>query len=678
MEKLKIALCDLRHRTRGLHSYTMPLSIGFLATYALKHMKDTFLDIRLYTYAEKIIQDISDWQPHIVGASTYVWNRNLTLDMLSIAKNSNNNTITVIGGPEIDMDTPKRRQFLMEMPQVDICCFGEGEETFFEILKWLKNGKSQNELQSVRGIYYLDSERAIVETPQRDGVRNLDEIPSPYTSGLFDQYFEDNLHPIMGTTRGCPFGCTFCRMSLKIYNAVRFHSLERVTADLDYCARKYQERHDIQLVIVDSNFGMYEQNIPFAKAIRKVQESLDWPRYINISTGKNKKERMVEVSNIFKWGIPIKMSAQSTNEKTLKVIKRENISLDIMRATFREAKNLDANPVGELIIPLPEETIVSFERGIKEMVEMNLNAIWIMTLAVLKGTPIADQEMADKYGYKIMHRVVSRQFGEYGGKRIIETEPVVVGTNTMSEEEYLYARELFFILHVSYNADFFNLIRRFLLENDIDIWQWIKGIYLSCKNGNGKPHDHFEQYSKETMDELYESPQHIYEFFADDTNYKRLLDGELGDNLINKYSTIAFADAFHEWLDVVSENALNLAKQKYRLDRDKCKYIDNAIENINNYIKICYDFAPYFNNFPKPDQKQSVSFDFDIQRWAEDATLSLPSCKKPTIYNVFFTKVKVDRIKQLIKSSHDISFTIQRVYRDKNYDELMPLIETIT
>ena len=42
-------------------------------------------------------------------------------------------------------------------------------------------------------------------------------------------------------------------------------------------------------------------------------------------------------------------------------------------------------------------------------------------------------------------------------------------------------------------------------------------------------------FSKESEAELYDSKEHINEFFSNDANYQKLLDGELGDNLTRKY-----------------------------------------------------------------------------------------------------------------------------------------------
>ena len=35
-------------------------------------------------------------------------------------------------------------------------------------------------------------------------------FPSPYTTGLLDEFFDEKLTPMVQTSRGCPYSCTFC------------------------------------------------------------------------------------------------------------------------------------------------------------------------------------------------------------------------------------------------------------------------------------------------------------------------------------------------------------------------------------------------------------------------------------------------------------------------------------
>ena len=44
------------------------------------------------------------------------------------------------------------------------------------------------------------------------------------------------------------------------------------------------------LLIADSNFGMFEEDLETCKVIAKEQNKNNYPKYINVATGKNKRE----------------------------------------------------------------------------------------------------------------------------------------------------------------------------------------------------------------------------------------------------------------------------------------------------------------------------------------------------------------------------------------------------
>ena len=39
---------------------------------------------------------------------------------------------------------------------------------------------------------------------------DVDQIPSPWLTGILDEFFDGRLAPLLETNRGCPFTCTFC------------------------------------------------------------------------------------------------------------------------------------------------------------------------------------------------------------------------------------------------------------------------------------------------------------------------------------------------------------------------------------------------------------------------------------------------------------------------------------
>ncbi len=670
---IRIALCDVRHVTAGLHSPFVPLPIGLVGAYAREKVTGARVDLRLYWSAEKFLDEFDDWRPDIFGCSLYCWNRNLALFLLSRIKESLPRTLTVVGGPEIEMAPGQRRRFLETNPQVDLCVVGEGEETFREIVeRHLADGLGGLG-EAIDGAFFLRPDGTLAEGPLRPRLASLDEIPSPYLLGLFDDFFEDHLHPFVETTRGCPFTCTFCHYSLKMHNKARFLSRQRLAADLEYCAKRFQGRHDVLLCLADANFGMYAHDLEAAEEIRRVQETYDWPRYLDVRAGKNKKERIVQTSAILKWGMQLTMSAQSMNPRTLEDIQRKNISTDLMREAIAEAKGENEDSYVELIFNLPLETRRSFEDGIRKCIELDINRINITTLALLKGTPIATCESRRKYGFQVRHRIIPRDFGRYRGKTIVETEEVVVATDTMSLEDHLYLREFQFTIQVVFNCDHLNPVRRFLSENGGDIWDWLQGVYRHAKTSEDMVGRHMKMYAEEARDELFASPQAIFRFAADDDNYAKLLSGHRGGNLMDKYTVIANGEGFRAWLDAAVDACRRLLAEKGVEDN----YLDSALNEITRFIIMKYDFSKYLYTPPRANRKSRISFDYNIERWLSEPGLTLAECRQKTEYDLWFTEEKVKHIHDAMENVRNKSLEIQFIYRSKKFHAFMPEIELV-
>ena len=105
--------------------------------------------------------------------------------------------------------------------------------------------------------------------------------------------------------------------------------------------------------------------------------------------------------------------------------------------------------------------------------------------------------------------------------------------------------------------------------------------------------------------------------------------------------------------------------------------VDLIIGSLILYINNQYNFATYFFEPPKADKSEQVVFDFDVPKWLKNENLLINDLTGGVSYESFFTEDKVNKINFLLESSHDMSFTIQRVYRDKNYDELIPELRFI-
>ena len=122
------------------NQYYFPYTIGCLQAYAStqKNIKNNF-NFLPFIYKRDQIDNIVDLMPDVdvFGASCYVWNWRLSLEVGKELRRRNPNVLIIYGGPHIPDNDPN---FFKKFPFIDITVHGEGELAFHNILEtYLKN-----------------------------------------------------------------------------------------------------------------------------------------------------------------------------------------------------------------------------------------------------------------------------------------------------------------------------------------------------------------------------------------------------------------------------------------------------------------------------------------------------------------------------------------------------------
>ena len=347
----------------------------------------------------EVLRGIAFTNADLILFSTYIWNAEYVCKLLPEIKKVLPDCRLGAGGPEFGYGAKK---YLSTIDDLDFIIFGEGELTFTELIE--KSGGDAKslpaKLKEIKGLFYRACESSqprdgtpdILFTGNRALIENLDDIPFPYPEILAGNADPDHKIYYYESSRGCPFGCSYCLSSVD--KRVRFKSLERTCNELQ---------------------TFLDNNIKLVKFVDRTY-NLDENRYIGIwdyivkhHNGKTmfhfeiEAEYLSEKALDFLQNIPsgvmqFEMGVQSANKKTLAAINRstniEELAEKIKRIPRTIHQHLD------LIAGLPYEDLESFGHSYDFVMGLRPDALQLGFLKVLNGTEM--EKYAKDNGWKWM------------------------------------------------------------------------------------------------------------------------------------------------------------------------------------------------------------------------------------------------------------------------------------
>ena len=187
-------------------------SVGILDLNAIR------MDFGVTTIPRKKIEEeltLDDWDIIGIGGLTSGYSR--IKELVPIIRRACPTSIIIGGG---GWSTYNPDEILQLIPDLDLICIGEGEETFSELYDEIDNGSK--DFEKINGIC-INSKSVAKFTQPRALISDLNLIPYPdYNLFETDIYFRYSSLPLSLESfnskrrasvvweRGCPRGCTFC------------------------------------------------------------------------------------------------------------------------------------------------------------------------------------------------------------------------------------------------------------------------------------------------------------------------------------------------------------------------------------------------------------------------------------------------------------------------------------
>ncbi|ULQ58802.1 B12-binding domain-containing radical SAM protein [Brucepastera parasyntrophica] len=343
---------------------------------------------------EITVKDIYSVCPDIVIFSTYIWNRQFILRVVSDIRKILPSALIGLGGPEVSWAAEKT---FSDSPETDFILSGEGEQTFTEFADMAADAIPQTDkrtvlekLGNIPGVYTRISggteNSAICFGGTRPPIENLDRIPFVYTSERMDF---DPAHRIVyyESSRGCPYSCAYCLSARD--TGVRYYPFERVLSEISY----FMDSGFPLVKFVDRTFNLKPDR--FLKIWSYIAENHNGKTvfHFEIAAESLSEEAFAVLEKVPHGAIQFEIGIQSINEKTLKIVGRPAHPAILAEKIRRIPKTIHTHI--DLIAGLPAENLESFAASFNYAFSLGADILQLGFLKILSGSPMEDIVRSD-------------------------------------------------------------------------------------------------------------------------------------------------------------------------------------------------------------------------------------------------------------------------------------------
>lgn len=484
------------------NEHFLPYAAGILAAYCFKNPKIN----SEYALAD-IIYKCDDFDstvkaiinPSVFAFSNYMWNFKFNLKLAKRIKQLFPSCTIIFGGHQISNAT----EWLENHPFIDIAIRGEGEFILSEILLALCDNCN---FSHIANIAYRNTD-GIIENETKNICYDINELPSPYLTGIFDKILKNNsdkFAAVIETSRGCPYHCAYCDWG-NYDIPMRHFNVERIKKEIDWLARNSV----VFVVLADSNFGIIETDNEIINAFICAKKSYGYPKAVEIAFAKYSPDRVFSMNkklyeNNMSRGATL--SLQTLCPAALKNIGRESMTKERFSKLIKLYAENNIPAYTELILGLPGETYESFCEGIEFLLDNGQhNSIHVFFCEILPNAIMSNEKYIEKHQIKLLKRDFILRNG-IPSDGIDGDSQIVVATKTMNEDLFFKAIVYSFIIQVFHNFglmrvpalyfhyeehikyyEFYNKLMDWLLKNDSsytgEIFKRFLSKYKSCLMG---------------------------------------------------------------------------------------------------------------------------------------------------------------------------------------------------
>jgi radical SAM superfamily enzyme YgiQ (UPF0313 family) len=352
---------------------------------------------------QEVVSTVMDWHPDFIGMSVRTAKFFISKTLIRLIRQVLPKVTIVVGGPHATSNP----DHVLERTEADFVARGEGEDTIVELIQALNRGAQ--EVGNVAGIGFRRNGKivqtpdpkpnlmlqqspppigAFIQNPDRPLISDLDTLPFPDRESILHSHqMTPNDFSNLFSSRGCPYGCTFCDSKATWTRQVRRHSPRYVVDEIlrikeTYGSSFFSFQDDIFVTDVDHTLAICQEMQNRGLGDLPKSEFRWWceihPHLVT--------EKVIHAMRDVNC-VATAIGGESGNQRTLKQIKKASSEETVRRAS-RIIQDAGLHLSMFIMIGFPWETEADIEETLQFVEDVKPDSPEISVLTPLPGTEI--------------------------------------------------------------------------------------------------------------------------------------------------------------------------------------------------------------------------------------------------------------------------------------------------
>lgn len=402
----------------------VPLGLLYVSAWLEKHAVEHDVFDTTFSSFDALKKHMQESKPDCIGLYVNLMTKVNVLKIIGFLRSEPvlEKIKIILGGPEVRNHA---QNFLDH--GADFLVLGEGEESFLELIQKLSENKT-DELIFVNGICFKDSEGKAFFTPERNKIKDIDELPFPNRKKVdlhlylnaWKQHHGKNAISV-STMRGCPYTCKWC--SRAVYGlSYRRRSAKAVVEELASVQKDYQPD---SLWFVDDVFTVSHKWLhEFADELNRTGLKINYECITRADRLNEEVIGLLKQTGCFRVWI----GAESGSQKIIDLMDRR-VEVQQVREMIVLAKQFGIEAGTFIMLGYPGETEEDIKETVHHLKTSNPDHFTITIAYPIKGTELyaevendftTDQDWAESTDREIdFKRTYPKQYYAYAVRYVV-------------------------------------------------------------------------------------------------------------------------------------------------------------------------------------------------------------------------------------------------------------------